>query len=845
MVIICSSKYSSEKEKKYAKYFNMFPYILADFQKYSIEAIINKSHVLICAPTGSGKTTPAEFAIEYFISCGKKVVYTTPIKALSNQKYYDFVQKYPHISIGLMTGDIKLNPTAQVIICTAEILLNFLYSHNINNINNINNSVEITSHQYQEPHMQIDIDNELAAVVMDEVHFINDENRGKTWENTILTLPKHVQLIMLSATIDSPDKFAKWCETVTEREVCLSILETRAVPLIHYTYLTTTESIYKKIKDKTTQNEIRGIMNKLHIIKNEKNTYAIETYNTISKGKLHLKNNQIYMKQTFVVNSLLHKLKEDDMFPAIIFVFSKKNVERIAKEITVNLLEDDSKIPYIIKHECDQIIRSKLSNYEEYFSLPEYCSLIALLEKGVGIHHASMLPVLREIVEIMILKKYIKVLISTETFFIGLNCPIRTAIFTSLSKFDGNTERFLYSSEYQQGSGRCGRKGIDIVGHVIHLTNLFELPSTTEYKNILCGPPQKLVSKFRISYQLILRNLNLKIGTDEDIPKKTSQNNIVDYVKKSMMCIDIIKEKDDTIQELLLLENELINKYKVISVIKTPRDICSEYIDLSSQLKTAINKKQKEIEKSIKRLEDEYKFIRDDIIKYNSFCLFKTKIDDTRERITYLDTFIETQVQNVYNVLIQNNFIDDENYITQLGMIAVNISEIHCLVLSDILDSTEYFKTLDITYIIGYLSCFCGIRVHIIDGIEINSSVKLLEIIKTTQERLNYYQDYELRLGIYSGEIYEDVINTSLIDAFVLWCECKDEISCKYFIYSILEERGVPIGDFTKAILKISAICKELSTLNNNNIPVEFLHKLSLVDDKILKYIATSQSLYL
>ena len=195
MVKICDDTYPSNS--KYESHFELYPYPLSAFQKYAIEAIIEGNHVLVTAHTGSGKTLPAEFAIQYFTKVGKKVIYTTPIKALSNQKFYEFSRKFPEISFGLFTGDIKTNPNADVLIMTTEILMNYLFSQT---------QIESASLQFQ-----IDIQNELACVVFDEVHYINDEHRGQTWEQTILMLPKHIQMVMLSATIDNPAGFAKWC----------------------------------------------------------------------------------------------------------------------------------------------------------------------------------------------------------------------------------------------------------------------------------------------------------------------------------------------------------------------------------------------------------------------------------------------------------------------------------------------------------------------------------------------------------------------------------------------------------------------------------------------------------
>jgi antiviral helicase SKI2 len=231
------------------------------------------------------------------------------------------------------------------------------------------------------------------------------------------------------------------------------------------------------------------------------------TYRSAIKVKDTYRKQQVSVPRKHVLNSLMAHLRDQEMIPAIAFVFSRKQVETCAHDITVNLLEDDSKVPYIARRECEQIVR-KLPNYEEYLRLPEYESLVKLLEKGIGIHHAGMLPILREIVELFISKRYVKLLCCTETFAIGLDCPIRTAIFTNIYKYtnDGGSSvpRLLHAHEYSQASGRAGRRGLDKFGYVVHCANLFDIPTATEYRSMMSGTPPTLSSKFKINYSWIL-----------------------------------------------------------------------------------------------------------------------------------------------------------------------------------------------------------------------------------------------------------------------------------------------------------------------------------------------------
>ena len=227
MVKICDKPYDeNEESSKYIQYFEEFPFSLSDFQKYAIQGIVEQQHVLVTAHTGSGKTLPAEFAIKYFTRQGKKVIYTSPIKALSNQKFYEFSKAFPNISFGILTGDIKFNPEADVLIMTTEILQNTLYLQNYKN----EKSNELLM-------FEMDMENDLGCVIFDEIHYINDKDRGKVWEETIMMLPQQIQMVMLSATIDKPEKFAKWCEEQKKtKNVYLASTNHRVVPLHHHLF---------------------------------------------------------------------------------------------------------------------------------------------------------------------------------------------------------------------------------------------------------------------------------------------------------------------------------------------------------------------------------------------------------------------------------------------------------------------------------------------------------------------------------------------------------------------------------------------------------------------------------
>ena len=826
MVVICSKPFN---ETGYEEHFSKFPFPLSDFQKYSIKATVNGHHSLVTAHTGSGKSLPAEFAIDHFVSSGKRVIYTSPIKALSNQKYYDFRTKYPNISFGLMTGDNKTNPDADVLIMTTEILMNYLFTYK-----DVDDEKGI--------HFQMDIKIELACVIFDEVHYINDKNRGFVWEQSILMLPEHVQIIMLSATIDSPETFAKWCEKEgSSKEVYLSSTSHRIVPLKHYAYMITNESAFKKIKDKSQQQVIRDNTDKLLLVKDADGSFNGGNVLKVKNTKALLDNNRIFVKKPHVLNRLAKHLYDKDMLPAICFVFSRKNVEHYAKQVTTSVLEFNSNIPTIMARECDQIIR-KLANYKEIVHLPEYVSTVALLEKGIGIHHSGMLPILREIVEIMISKKYINLLFATESFAIGLNCPIRTAVFTSLTKFDGNKMRFLHPHEYNQAASRCGRRGIDVLGHVVHCNNMFEMPNESDYQNILCGTPQSLVSKFRISFQMVLNMMQNCICKYEDFYK---------FVEKSMMNNDLNNAIERENTYLNACKREYEDKLVRVNELSIQETTCENALNLKTALSSAVNKKRKNIDKELKELYSVNPELDNQLSVYCDYKEVKSKYEKQDNYCQHLASYIDTNVKNLLTLLVDESFIqlnDDENYdFTNKGSIASHMSEIHSLIITDILQSTEFFKDFTTEQIIGLLSCFADIKVaedYKIHSFPINDYI-MGSCIKYINESIEKYANLELRADIYSGYDYDTMISYDIVSAIMNWCNCTSEYDCKQLIETQLYEREISIGEFTKAVMKISAMANELIKMCETTNNIELMHKLSLVDGLILKFITTNQSLYI
>jgi superfamily II RNA helicase len=538
---------------------------------------------------------------------------------------------------------------------------------------------------------------------------------------------------------------------------------------------------------------------------------------------------------------------DDTMLPAIVFTFSRKQVEESAKDLTANILEFDSKIPYTAAHECEQILR-RLPNWREYIELLEYQSLVQLLEKGVGIHHSGMIPILREIVELRISEKKIFMLFATESFAIGLDCPIRTAVFTGVTKYDGSCDRFLYAHEYTQMAGRAGRRGIDKIGHVIHLPLLFRkgVPSELNFREILCGKPQKLVSKFHIDYNMILNLIKKGVHFDFHL-----------FAERSMSKTSIYGEVLSQEKELNILKQELEKLQSGLQHIRTPIDKCTEYEILSVQYKNSTNKKRKDIERKMKVLKDEYKYIIDDIGLSNRVHSIESSILKKDTEIDETMCYLKTQTDLVCQIMLKTGVINncgDNTTVTALplGLIASQFAEMHPIPFAKLVLSENWFAGWTAIQLVGLLSVFVDVRLP--ECIRSSSPECKDSLVKNSIMTLqNTYDDIrklECDLQCYTGIDYEGVLCFDMADAMMEWCELREEIDCKEFLRDMVSE-SVSAGDFAKACIKLSATTKEIIAMCEVLVPVvgssamELAHTLSGVDSLILKYIATTQSLYL
>lgn len=790
MVIISKEVISNDVD------ISMYDFELSVWQQNAIWGITNNKHVIVSAPTGSGKTLPAEYAIHYFSKLNKKIIYTTPIKALSNQKKFDFMEKFPDISTGILTGDIKDNPEADVILMTTEILNNYFDHTNVHDDFNIN------------------IEEDIGLIIYDEAHYVNDDSRGHIWEECFIKQPKHIPMLLMSATISNLNELSIWIEETTERDVVLSVTNHRIVPLEHHFWYNITDASIKKIKDNPLLKLITEYTNKPILIKDNQTDYNVVHHNNIQK--IINKTRSIHTTPYYVLNNIVKHIHSQKLTPAICFVYSRDKVEQYATYIETNL-HVDTKYTQIIEKECLAILR-RLPNYKEYIILDEYTNLLQLLQKGIAIHHSGMIPIFKELVEIMFSKNYVQLLFATETFSVGLNMPTKTVIFTSLYKFDGNYKRLLYNHEYTQQAGRAGRRGYDTKGTVFHLNNLFDFPTNLEYKSLLIHKPPNVCSKFKLSYDLIFNNLcQLPFKT---LMHRELTNQIQQYEHEIISLQTKLKDIDE----------QLMNK-PTYSILDNYHNV---YITYDYTHKHKDKEQLDNYKKKYDSIEKDYKQYVDYMNAYEKISELKYSIGENSNYMNY-------NINTIQTILIKNNFIDIEGQLLPKGIIAKTLKEVHYLSMATLTIDTNYFKQYTPIQLIGLFSLFSNIRLqHEEVYIE---DVMLLDTFNKVEETIEYYRKQESIDNLYTG--IDTTIQKTIPYYTIMWANATNEGECLNCIKLLYNYENVYTGDFIKTILKVVNVCKEYEIICNELNQFDLLQKIKQIYPLLLKYFVTNRSLYL
>lgn len=521
-----------------------WPFELDTFQKEAVYHLENGDSVFVAAHTSAGKTVVAEYAIALAAKHMTKAIYTSPIKALSNQKYRDFRTEFD--DVGILTGDVQINPEASCLIMTTEILRSMLYRG-------------------------ADLIRDVEFVIFDEVHYVNDLERGVVWEEVIIMLPEHVTLILLSATVPNTREFASWVGRTKKKDIYVISTHKRPVPLEHYLWAGKSkhkivdsnkrflESGWKEADDilsgkdkakakKEAEAQAQSAQARAPVPQGRGRGQPANvrggrggpqrggpqrgrgqgggqysnrgTGNIARTGRGGGRTSAAQDKNTWV--HLVSHLRKEDLLPACVFVFSKKRCEENADSLSNQDFSNASE-----KSLTHMFIEKSLTRLKpEDRTLPQILRLRELLSRGIAVHHGGLLPIMKEVVEILFARSLVKVLFATETFAMGLNLPTRTVVFSGFRKHDGKSFRDLLPGEYTQMAGRAGRRGLDTVGYVI-VTNSGkdEAPSAASLKQMILGDPTKLRSQFRLTYNMILNLLRVEALKIEEMIKRSFSEN--------------------------------------------------------------------------------------------------------------------------------------------------------------------------------------------------------------------------------------------------------------------------------------------------------------------------------
>ncbi|KAH9065893.1 antiviral helicase [Lactarius vividus] len=502
-----------------------YPFELDTFQKEAVYHLELGDSVFVAAHTSAGKTVVAEYAIALAEKHMTRAIYTSPIKALSNQKFRDFKQTFSSNSVGILTGDVQINPEANCLIMTTEILRSMLYKG-------------------------ADLIRDVEFVIFDEVHYVNDSERGVVWEEVIIMLPDHINIILLSATVPNAQEFAEWVGRTKKKDIYVIYTSKRPVPLEHYLYAGRDTH---KIVDASGRFLPQGYKDAGEALKRkqdkEREAAGLPPLQRLGARAAAPQRGQRggppgrgghrgspakapvvhrgggpsrsphQVDQGLYIH-LVGLLRKQTLLPVVVFTFSKKKCEQNAGTLTnvdLSSAAERSEIHITIEK---AVTRLKGSDKK----LPQIGRMRDLLSRGIGVHHGGLLPLVKEVVEILFARGLVKVLFATETFAMGVNMPAKSVVFSGIRKHDGRSFREILPGEYTQMAGRAGRRGLDLTGTVLIIAG-DELPEQSALKNMITGRAGKLASQFRLTYNMILNLLRVETLKVEEMIKRSFSEN--------------------------------------------------------------------------------------------------------------------------------------------------------------------------------------------------------------------------------------------------------------------------------------------------------------------------------
>ena len=641
------------KFPKTLKFAQGFPFELDQFQIDACHAIESGKGVLVAAPTGAGKTIVGEFAVDLVINSSGKCFYTTPIKALSNQKFAELTEKYGESKVGLLTGDTSINSEAQIVVMTTEILRNMIYA----------NSTTI---------------DELKYVVMDEVHYLADKFRGAVWEEILIHLSEAVQIISLSATVSNAEEFGEWLQTVRgDTEVIVS--EIRPVPL------------YQHVLFGNRLLDLFGEDAKLNpeLTRLERDSYRQVRGNWQSKAK---------GPKPLSRSEIVEKLERESLLPAITFIFSRNNCDAAVRQcLTAGLRLTNTQE----RSEIRSVIARNMKNLaQEDLVVLGYYEWADALERGIAAHHAGLLPAFKVTVEELFQRGLVKAVFATETLALGINMPARTVVLEKLSKWNGEGHVAISPGEYTQLTGRAGRRGIDIEGNAVILwgneldsTSVGGLASTRTYP---------LKSSFKPTYNMSI-NLISQFGSER---ARTSLESSLAQFQADKAVVGLAKQirKNESVRDNLFNESKChLGDFR-------------QYADLRGQIKKLESDGKRSKRKRVE-IEDEITTIRKQIKNHPSNSCpdrenhsrvaeralrLQREIDGLTERINTRTNVIAKRFDRIKVVLDKFGYIHDDAIAKSGKMLAKIYGETDLLIAESI--QAEVFTALSPADLVSVIS---------------------------------------------------------------------------------------------------------------------------------------------
>ena len=735
-----------------------FPFELDDFQKEACEIIDNGESVVVCAPTGAGKTVIAQHAINNALKQGCRIFYTTPLKALSNQKFYDFCEQYGADKVGLLTGDTSINRGAQIVIMTTEVFRNMLYGTNFGAV--------------------ADNLKDVRYVVLDEVHYMNDEQRGTVWEESIIYCPTNIQIIALSATVANCDELTNWINTVHSKTKLVNT-DFRPVPL-RFFYFDSSQP-YKLLPLLTPDGKLN---NK---IKPEKPQWA--------RGKD--KRKKTYVKQ------IIQNLADNDMLPAIYFTFSRKKCDEQMEKCSglgLNTRKEQEEIKAFIEEFIAENPHLYGNKHIEY------------LIQGVASHHAGLLPAWKNLVEKLFQKGLINVVFATETLAAGINMPARSTVISSTSKRTDSGHRMLTANEFLQMSGRAGRRGMDEVGYVTVVGTPFQTPE--EVAELVLSDSNPLESKFSPSYSMVL-NLLQRFNLEEskelilksfgyyssDYRLKPILFQLEQYDKeieeRSFICPN--KLSDDKMLEydklrFLYVQNRQTYKKIVKQEKSKHRPLSPEVVEFGKRNKEELHKLQQFACDNCKLYKKHSKNL--EVLKRIDSKKKKLLKEIEKQKDIYWNKFIAHRA-----VLKEYGYIQND-YPTEKGKTTSQIRSENELYLAEIIFS-GVLENLTPSQLAGVICALTTEELRIeIPYIPFSEPVrKTLNQIRNIKRKLEKVQSkYDIEAPLYINPYF-----SSLIELWVEGAEWE----------TVSEQIEIGEGDIVRAFKRVVDVLRQLTTIDN------------------------------